>query len=395
MLQRALDDTYPIEVRRHITTLTVGRTCANACFRFGPAFLATIAAGQGVSLDRIGLAVAVSELSGFASPLTGRVADRLHRRTAMSVGLAGVGLGAALAAASMHLAMFSVALIVIAQSKVMFDLGLASWLSDRVPYERRGRVLGLTETSWALGLLVGVTTMGLVTAATSWRVGYAVGAVAVMVLAAVAARAIPDDPVGHGHASRRATTKGRMTRRGKMVVAGTFCLMSASQSLFVTFSGWLRDHFAVSDTGISLVVFCLGFGELFASLSAARVSDRWGKERAAGIGAALMIPAAGLLAVTNQHLILGLPLLLVAIVAFEFAIVSAIPLATEAVPGSPARGLAISLGMGTLGRATASVVATRLYVHHGMTWPALMCAVLAAGMVLAMWRADADRSRGT
>ena len=79
---------------------------------------------------------------------------------------------------------------------------------------------------------------------------------------------------------------------------------------------------------------------------------------------------------------------MVAIASFEFAIVSAIPLATEIVPGAPARGLAITLGFGTLGRATASVIATRLYVHHGMAWPAMMCACLASGMVLAMWRAN-------
>lgn len=391
MLQRALDDSYPIEVRQHITGLTAARTAANACFRFGPAFLATIAAGQGVSLDRIGIAVAVSELSGLLSPLVGSIAERLHRRTAMWVGLLGVGLGTTLAASSMHLVMFSLALVVIAQSKVLFDLGLAAWLSDRVPFERRGRVIGLTETSWALGLLLGVTTMGMVTALTNWRVGYVVGAVAVVALAARVARAVPDDPAGHGHAERRAAVKGRITRRGMVVIAGTFCLMSASQALFVTFSGWLTDHFGFSDAGISVVVFCLGFGELFSSLSAARFSDRWGKERSAALGAGLMVPAAMLLVVSHDHLWIGLPMLLIAIVAFEFAIVSAIPLATEAVPGSPARGLALSLGTGTLGRATMSVVATRLYVDRGMAWPAALCAVFATGMVLAMWTAHRMR----
>jgi hypothetical protein len=84
-------------------------------------------------------------------------------------------------------------------------------------------------------------------------------------------------------------------------------------------------------------------------------------------------------------------MLLIAIIAFEFAIVSAIPLATEAVPGSPARGLALSLGTGTLGRATMSVVATRLYVDRGMGWPAAICAFFATGMVLAMWRANSMR----
>ena len=65
----------------------------------------------------------------------------------------------------------------------MFDVGLISWTSDHVAYERRGRVVGIIETSWALGLLVGVTTLGLVAAATSWRWSYVVGAVAVVAAA--------------------------------------------------------------------------------------------------------------------------------------------------------------------------------------------------------------------
>ncbi|MBI4934744.1 MAG: MFS transporter [Actinobacteria bacterium] len=390
MLQRALDDSYPAEVRDHITLLTGARTCANACFRFAPPFLATIAAGQGTSLDRIGVALAVSELSGLASPLTARVADRFHRRTAMTAGLVGVGLGATLAGLSGHLVVFTVALVVLAQSKVMFDLGLASWVSDRVPFERRGRVIGLTETSWALGLLLGVTTMGLITATTSWRIGYAAGAVAVVAMAGLVVRAIPDDGVGQGHADRP-RSHARIVPRGWVVAAAVFCLMAASQFLFVTFGSWLQDHAGLTDTGVSIVVFGLGFGELLSSLSAARYSDRWGKERAAAIGAGIMIPAALGLALAHGHTWIGLPLLVVAIAAFEFGIVSAIPLSSEIVPGAPARGMALTLAVGTLGRAVASIPATRLYVRHGMAWPAVMCAVLAGGGVLAMGRARAMR----
>ena len=57
------------------------------------------------------------------------------------------------------------------QGNTTFYLGIGSWIAHHVPYERRGRVTGLIEVSWAFGLLLGVSTMGLVTAATNWRVG--------------------------------------------------------------------------------------------------------------------------------------------------------------------------------------------------------------------------------
>ena len=93
MLRRGLDASFPADVRQHVTALTVARTTANACFRFAPPFLATIAHGNGTDLAGIGVAVAISELSGLLSPFNGEIVERLHRRTAMALGLTGVGIG--------------------------------------------------------------------------------------------------------------------------------------------------------------------------------------------------------------------------------------------------------------------------------------------------------------
>ena len=268
----------------------------------------------------------------------------------------------------------------------MFDLGLGAWISDRVAYERRGRALGLTETSWAMGLLLGVSAMGLVTAASSWRAAYLAGAVAVLAMAAAVSRTVAGDPAeGHEHARAPRPAGGlRVPAAGWMLVVAALCLMSSSQMLFVTFGSWLKDHHGFHDAGVAALAFGLGAGELFASLSAARFSDRWGKERAGATGALLMVPAAALLAVTHATLGLGLPALVVAIAAFEFAIVSIIPLGTQMVTGAPAFGMSVMLAAGTLGRALASIPATRLYTREGMAWPAVLCAVLAACCAVAL-----------
>jgi hypothetical protein len=62
-LDSLLDDRESPEVRRDVTTLTVARLCANSCYRFAAPFLAIIARGVGVSLDQIGIALAIAELS--------------------------------------------------------------------------------------------------------------------------------------------------------------------------------------------------------------------------------------------------------------------------------------------------------------------------------------------
>ena len=100
VLQRALDETFHPEVRGRVTLLTSARTMANGCFRFAPPFLAVIARGNHTSLAGLGVALAIGEVSGLLSPLNGELVERLHRRTALALGLAGVAAGAVLAAGS-------------------------------------------------------------------------------------------------------------------------------------------------------------------------------------------------------------------------------------------------------------------------------------------------------
>jgi predicted MFS family arabinose efflux permease len=391
MLARPLDsllgDDCPAEVRRHIGTLTAARLCANACFRYAPPFLATIARGTDVSLDDIGVALAAAELAGLLSPLNARLVDRMPRRSAMVLGLLGVVAGTVLAASSQGMVLFAIGLIVLAQSKVTFDLGLGSWVSDHVPYETRSRVVGVTEIAWAGGLLLGVSTMGLVTGALGWRAGYATGAIAVLMFAGVVARRLPREP-HHTEVSARevAGDRGRRSRLGLRAVLAILIsgsLMGSVQFLFVTFGSWLEDSFDFTAAMLAAVAFALGMGELGASITSSRRTDAWGKERSIALGAALMVPAALGLVFVHDQLWLGLPLLAIAVLSFEFGIVSSVAIGTTLVPGSPALGMSLMLAGGTLGRAITSIPATRLYADHGIAWPAAMSAVLAAATLLA------------
>jgi predicted MFS family arabinose efflux permease len=382
VLQRLLDDDDLPEVHRNLVPLTLARLTGNACYRFTYPFVALIASGLDVSLPRMGVALAFAELAGLLSPLTGRLADRLGQRRAMASGLAMVAVGAMLAASSQHVEWIALALVLLSQSKVLFDLGLTSWIADQVPYERRSRIVGLTETSWALGLLVGVTSMGLVTAATSWRVGYLTGAVATAAMATVVWRRITPLPP---HAERAAATAtGPIPRWGWSAIVGFLCLMGASQALFVTFGSWLEDSFGLGAVGLATITFALGFGELASSLTSARRTDRWGKESSAIGGALLMVPTGLVLAVWHDQMAIGVVLLVVSILGFEFAIVSSLAIGSRLVPGSPARGVGTMVAAGTSGRALVSIPATAMYDRSGFGWPAAMSALLACGAIAAM-----------
>jgi DHA1 family inner membrane transport protein len=384
VLNRLLDSSYDEAVRGNLVPLTVTRIVANTGYRFAPPFIAIIAgAEQGfdVSIARVGLIVSISELAGFLAPLLGTLVDRVSRRTSMALGLTGAFVGIMLMALAPNLIVLCVGLTLLNLMKSCFDLGMAAWISDRVPYAKRGRVVGLTETSWALSLLIGVSVLGVVTDVLSWRVACVVGGVFIAICGwwlDVRIRAAGEiTPVEKGSAP----SVGRMTRRAWLVPLSMFGLMGAAQCLFVTFGAWLTDDFSFEATGIAAVGFALGAGELLSSISSARLTDRIGKERSVLLGTAFMVPSALLLAWFDSSLLIGLLGLAVFIVGFEYGVVSMLPIATSLVDSAPGKGFGLVIGAGTFGRGLLTFVATTLYESTGIVGAALSavgCALLSA-----------------
>lgn len=377
------DESFSPTVRNHVVLLTIARTTANASYRFAPPFLATIARGFDMSISQMGIALTVSELTGLASPLIGQRVDAMTRRQAMRMSLAGVGFGAILAAAAPNLAVFTLALILLGGSKVGFDVALSAWIADHVPWNKRSAVVGFTEISWALGMLVGVSSLGLVTAATNWRWSYALGAIAVLTFAWLVSNRLPvHDDVSHHHDEPTTGEHGVLLPGSWLAIASCFTLMGAIQCIFVTFGPFLEDTFGFSEAGLAAMGFSLGLAELLSSTSSARFTDLWGKQRSVALGAALMVPAALVIAGLGDRLAPALIGLVFVILGFEFAIVSLLPIGTQLVPGRRGRGMGLLLGAGTLGRAAVSIAATRLYDNHGVEPAAVGSALFATATAL-------------
>lgn len=390
MLHRLLDDSFDHEIRSNITAVTIARLVANAAYRFAPLFLATIARGFDVPLSTLGFAVFISELSGFASPFAGRLVDRLTHRNSMVLGLIGSALGCTIAAISTSPWLFAVGVTVLALTKQSFDLGLGAWIADHVPYTQRGKIVGLTETAWALGLLIGVSVMGLITAATNWRIGFAFAVLCLLISTYVIyVRVTNHDKAAH---ESHSSTPQRVTGNAWFVVATMFCIMSSAQNLFVTFGAWLEDEFQFGAARLAVAGFSLGLVELVASVSSSRQTDKWGKERSIAFGAMLVVPAGILLNLGSHNFTIGIIAVFIYFLGFEFSVVSLLPLATSLVPNNPGTGLGWVLGAGTLGRAVMAIAATHLFESYGVKGPALLGSVFGVIGALLILRYQSVRS---
>jgi predicted MFS family arabinose efflux permease len=398
VLGRTLDDSYPEAIRRDVTTIAVARLSGHALYRYVGPFIAVVARGLDVTVTELGVALTITGSTGFAAPLIGRLVDRISRRAAIAWGLGGCSAGGFVAATSTSLVWFTVGLAMIASLGMVLVVGAGAWIVDHVPFERRGRIVGLVETAWALGLLVGVSTLGLVTALSSWRWAYVVGASVAAGVAVVAWRRIgsetPDRRAPEPVETPVAAVITRMSRAGWFAVLGVVGLVCASEALFVTFGAWLKDDFDVNDGVLAAATFALGAMELGASSLSSMRTDRWGKERSV-IGGALVMAVAAVGLLTLQDWALpGMVAVAIFIGCFEFSIVSAIPIAGDLVPGNPARGIALLMASSAIGRGITTIPTTWLYDRHGIGASAALAAgwtFVAAAMMAARLRAARSR----
>ena len=163
-----LDDSYPEAIRRDVTTISLARLSGRAVYRYVGPFIAVIAHGLDVTVSELGVALTITGISDSVCR-SSVGSSTASRRTAIVGGLAGVSVGGFITATSTGIVGFTVGLFIVSTLGMVLVVGAGAWIADHVPFERRGRVVGLVETWWALGLLVGVSTLGLITSFSSWR----------------------------------------------------------------------------------------------------------------------------------------------------------------------------------------------------------------------------------
>jgi predicted MFS family arabinose efflux permease len=381
MFARSLDSSYPPLVVGNLDRLVWARLVSNACYRFAPPFIAVIARGLDVTVAQLGVAFMIGEFAGLLSPVIGRFIDRANRLVAMMLGVGLITVATVVLATATNLVVFGVGMFLMSSSKVLFDTSLIVWVNDHVPYERRGRIVGIIETSWALSLFIGVAAMGIVTALVSWRAGFLLGAVAMTVTGGLIAAALPRHDA---HPPARTGQRGKVPRRGIFLFVAAFCLMGASQCVGITFGPWFEDDFGLTSAGLIVIVVVLGVFELGSSIASSRVVDTWGKERSVMRGVAAMLVAGVLMSLGNQAAFVAIPMFIIYVAGFEFALVSMLPIAANLVPTAGGIGLGFTVGAGTLGRAVFSSVATTLYDTFGGIGPAIAATALALGTAAAI-----------
>lgn len=177
--------------RRALVGIVVARIAVNGGIRVVYPFVALIAAGLGMSVQGLALLVASRALAGLAGPAVARMVSPARRRILMLASQVLVAAGcltivaAGSAPVTVRAMLVGTGFIATGLARPLFDLPMQTWVRAHVPVTARGRVLGVTETGWALSLALTVPAAGVLIERTDWRSPFLL-VVAVAVAGAIA-----------------------------------------------------------------------------------------------------------------------------------------------------------------------------------------------------------------
>src|SRR3954470_20485708 len=186
----AVLDAPPSLDRRLVLLLAVACGASVANLYYAQPLLDVIARDLGISAGTAGLLVTASQV-GYAAGLVLLVplGDLLDRRRMVSRMLLLCAAGLATTAAAPSFAVLAAAIGVVGVTSVVAQV-LVPLAGTLAPEHERGTVVGHVMSGLLLGILLARTAAGLIAELGGWRLVYVLGAVLMVVLSAVLARAL-------------------------------------------------------------------------------------------------------------------------------------------------------------------------------------------------------------
>jgi predicted MFS family arabinose efflux permease len=374
-----------------IVVATLCRLVFNTARRFVYPFAPALSRGLGVPLTAITSIIAVNQSTAVLGMFFGPLADRLGYRLMM---LAGLGLLVAGMFAGGFLPFYGVvltALFLAGLGKSVFDPALQAYVGERVPFRRRGLVIGVLEFGWAGSTLLGIPLIGLLIEHLGWRAPFFVmGGLGLLGIAALSILIQKDGkkPV------RNQTTVGLWNawrslgqeRAALGAICFAFFVSAANDNLFVVYGAWLEKSFSLRIVALGLVTSVIGVAELSGESLTAAISDWLGLKRAIAVGLVICVISYGVLPLLGQNLPLALFGLFCIFLTYEFTIVSALSLCTELLPGSRATMMSGFLAAAGTGRVVGALIGGPVWLTGGIQMTGLVSAAISSlGLLSLVW----------
>ncbi|MBA3531184.1 MAG: MFS transporter [Ardenticatenales bacterium] len=341
---------------------------------FNP-FLPIIAAGVGADIITMGQLVSLRSFMGLGTPLFALLAHRWGKRPVMCVALLIGAAGLFLVGSSQQLWMVGVGMAVMGAGLFAFNPLLQAYISDRLPYHIRGRGLGILEYAWALAGIGGLYGVGLLISRGGWRLPFLVLGVGLVIGSAAVALLLPPES-SQERALEEAEENNPDIAAGSRSGPGMRSVVSALTTIGLTlfamnhvlimFGEWLTQEYRLGPAELGRAALVLGVASLSGSILSSLLTDRLGKLRSMQLGAAGSLLAYALLPLFNLGVIPAVAATAVTQFAFEFTLVSSIPLVSEQLPERRSHMMTMAVAAATLSNAVAALTGPWAYTTYGV-----------------------------
>jgi predicted MFS family arabinose efflux permease len=360
-----------------ISSTTLIRTVTNTGFRMVFPFQPILMEGLGISLVTITRMYAGQSLVGIISPFLASLADTRGRRTGMLSGLVLFGLGTLLVSLFPTSLGFLFFLILSMLGKAIFDPSLLAYFGDTIPYQRRGFVLGITETSWSLSFFLGMPVVGfLMNRAGLLSPFLVLTALSVLSFLAILVLIPPDSTMENK--TKNILVNFGLVLRSRTALAGLGVMLlicTANQLVNVVFGVWLNQSFGLQIAALGGASALIGIAELLGEGGVSAIADRIGTHKAVTYGLITSVFASLFLPLVARSTIGAYVGLFAFYLTFEFTIVSLIPLMTGVLPEARGTVMALNIASANLGRGLGSWIAAPIFLG-GFWLNALAAAVV-------------------
>jgi DHA1 family inner membrane transport protein len=369
-----------------LSAATLARLVLNTSRRFAYTFAPALSRGLGVPLPAITRLIAINQATGVLSLFFGPLGDRWGYRVMMLAGLGALTVGMLAGGLVPVYGMVLLALLLAGLGKSFFDPALQAYVGERVPYQRRGLVMGFVELAWAGSSLVGIPLMGLLIEGQGWQSPFLVlgglGLLGTITLGLLIPRGDQQQSGDGGLIGFRQAWRRLSQERAALGALGFGLLVSAgNDNLFVVYGVWLEATFGLTVVALGVATTVIGVAEFLGEGLTASISDRLGLKRALLIGLTLSALSYILLPLLGRTLWLGLAGLFVVFLTFEFTVVTSFSLFSEILPGARATMMSSSVAALSLGRVIGALIGGQVWLAGGLLATGLVSAAL-SGLAL-------------
>jgi predicted MFS family arabinose efflux permease len=370
-----------------IVVTTLCRLVLNTARRFAYPFAPALSRGLGVPLTAITSLIAVNQATSVLGLFFGPVADRLGYRLMMLTGMALLAGGMFAGGFFPFYGVILVALFLAGLGKSIFDPALQAYISERVPFHRRGLAIGILEFAWAGSTLLGIPLIALLIGHLGWRAPFFVmgglGILGILALNLLIEKTGPQTTSTPSLSVFRGAWQQLLQERAALgALFYAFWISVANDNLFVVYGAWLEKEFSLSIVALGFGTGIIGIAELAGESLTATLADRLGLKRSVIGGLTACVICYGILPFLGQTLSMALAGLFMVFLTFEFTIVTSLSLFTELVPKSRATMMASYLALAGIGRVVGALIGGPIWLAGGILATTLVSAAI-SGLALA------------